>query len=188
MTKILALVMGCEVLPGVKPGQYKLGPRVIQRLQKGLDLQRNNKSCSLVVAPPKCPRYQNMIHTAAELMSDWLHLHDSHDIVLLCGKTFDTRGEVGAFWDHVRDEQDSSRLIIISSAMHCRRIRLLLKREFPQLLQRIEFLEMAEEIPRFERLVLEPLKCLSLYCPPLLQRWGKQIMAHLTGGNVSWRD
>lgn len=99
-------------------------------------------------------------------MAKWLKQAGCPTVQVLQAETFNTKGELTAFYQHT-DSCQSHFVSVLTAPYHWRRMRHLIRHDFGQdRLQRTSFIACDADRPTmWERLILEPLKLLLIYLP-----------------------
>lgn len=144
-----ALVLACDLTPDGR----QLGPRTILRLERAIEYVKKTGDF-LVVAASRSPGHPMQPKPMASMMADWLREKGVFEICTLTAQTFNTRGELKAFFTLPETSA------IISAPWHLRRVRLLVWQEKGWcFMRRLKYVSVPKNtMSTKERFVLEPLK------------------------------
>lgn len=141
-----------------------IGEEVKPLLKRALQYQRATGD-TIVVAPGMSPDYPNQTETYASMMARWLKQNGSDKVEVLESKTFNTYGELLAFF-YQAQKGDS----VIGYHWHLRRARftaqLWINRQWAT---RLNWVGVVAPMSRFDKCI-EPLKWLNACLSPSMQR------------------
>lgn len=161
----LALVLACDL---VGDGN-ELGPKTIRRLLQGVEHHRATGD-TLVVAASYSPDFPEQRKSMAVMMAEWLNAVGCTNVVVLNAKTFDSRGELRAFYEYAELNHEPE-LTIISAGYHLRRVKLIIREMYgpivgPGLVYNTRFVRATADKLSGKEFILEPLKLVHVYLPP----------------------
>ncbi len=177
------LVLGCDL----SADGTALGPRTVGRLEVAiLHYQLYPGRFKLVVASSRSPYHPNQEKTLGQMMAEYLRSKGCLEVTVLPAKEFNTCGEISAFIEFLweRDEENG---FIVSASFHLKRVEVMLRRMYPQVMlpKHIRYLPVLDEQPTRKDKLLEPLKTAQIYLP---QRWRVRAVKFIRTltGNTSY--
>lgn len=144
------------------------GEQVKLILHRAIELHR--KTCyDIVVAACRSPDFPEMEQTYAHIMAQWLYDNGvaREDVVVLEAETFNTRGELKAFYAFTL-EQDDKGLRVVGFNWHMPRIEVIAKQIDPVWAKLIVWEPVVSVQPLFDQ-AMEPIKRLKEHLPESYQ-------------------
>lgn len=177
----IALVLACDLIGDGN----QLGPKTILRLERAVEHHRATGD-TLVVAASFSPDFPQQRRGMAVMMAEWLNNVGCTNVIVLSAETFNSRGEVKAFFDY---ETQGTRTII-SAPYHLRRVRMIIRKMYgpifgPDKVFYTKYVKVTKDKLSVKEYFLEPLKLLHVFLPQKLR--GPAVRAvRACGINPSW--